>query len=325
MRRSTSNPPAQSPSLLSRAISVWLLAPLACSSGGDGGNAPLPTAANIAIASGNGQSGVITLPLSNPLVVAVTDANGDPVSGFTVQWSTAEGTIAASSRTGADGRATADWTLGATSGAVTATAGNPILTGSTKSVTFNATAIGASAAAVAGDNQAGVTQTVLPNPLIVELRDANNNPVPGKAVNWGSIVGGGSVNPTSTVSGTNGRAQTAFTPGCTVGGQSVNATVSGFTGSPVTFNASVALGSGSAEVDVNDNSFSPTSATICAGQQVNWTWRGGNQHNVTFDAGGPNSATQTTGTFSRTFPAAGTFTYVCTIHGSSMSGTVVVQ
>ena len=82
------------------------------------------------------------------------------------------------------------------------------------------------------------------------------------------------------------------------------------------------------QVTVGDNFFQPATVTVirdASGAVVRWNWSGQNPHNVTFDAGAPNSATQTSGTFSRTFTAAGSFTYFCTVHGRSMSGTVVVQ
>ncbi|MBA3759785.1 MAG: hypothetical protein H0X07_04575 [Gemmatimonadales bacterium] len=83
------------------------------------------------------------------------------------------------------------------------------------------------------------------------------------------------------------------------------------------------------QVTVGDNFFRPGTTTLPragGGVTVSWSWAGGNQHNVTFDAGGPNSATQTSGSFSRTFTEAGNFTYICTIHGRAvMSGTVAVQ
>jgi plastocyanin len=86
---------------------------------------------------------------------------------------------------------------------------------------------------------------------------------------------------------------------------------------------------GAAAVSIGDNFFNPAQVTVdrVDGQaKVTWTWSGNNQHNVTFDAGGPNSVTQSTGTFSRTFMDAGSFTYICTIHGRAvMSGTVQVQ
>ena len=76
-----------------------------------------------------------------------------------------------------------------------------------------------------------------------------------------------------------------------------------------------------------DNTFSPSSITITKGSAVVWNNTTGVTHNVTFSTAGapasiPNFAS---GTHSVTFPNAGTFAYNCTIHGLSMSGTVVVQ
>jgi plastocyanin len=76
------------------------------------------------------------------------------------------------------------------------------------------------------------------------------------------------------------------------------------------------------------NTFNPGSLTVSAGTTVTWDNQTGVTHNVTFDAktGAPtSSANFASGTFTATFPAAGTYPYHCTIHGLSMSGTVVVQ
>ncbi len=83
-------------------------------------------------------------------------------------------------------------------------------------------------------------------------------------------------------------------------------------------------------VNVNDNAFSPATQTIAAGETVLWQWKGANQHNVTWvtTSGTGNSATQSTGTYSRNFSAAGAYDYYCTIHGTAttgMRGSVVVQ
>ena len=78
-----------------------------------------------------------------------------------------------------------------------------------------------------------------------------------------------------------------------------------------------------ANVEVQDDQFVRAAVRVLEGGTVHWTWRGGNQHNVTF-TGGPASATQTNGTYQRTFETAGTFSYICTIHGQVMSGTVTV-
>ena len=79
------------------------------------------------------------------------------------------------------------------------------------------------------------------------------------------------------------------------------------------------------EVRVSNYAVSPATRTIAVGTTLTWRWASGSStHNVTF-SGGPASPDQASGTFARLFSAAGTFTYQCTIHGGSMSGTVTVQ
>ncbi len=86
-------------------------------------------------------------------------------------------------------------------------------------------------------------------------------------------------------------------------------------------------GAFSGTIQVKDNFFSPSSATISAGDSVTWHWNGGNHtatstgtSDFTFDSG-----PKTTGTYGFRFMTAGTARYVCTIHGSSMSGTITVK
>jgi plastocyanin len=76
-------------------------------------------------------------------------------------------------------------------------------------------------------------------------------------------------------------------------------------------------------VEVQDDRFVAPSVRVLEGGTVRWTWEGNNLHNVTF-AGGPSSGTQLDGAFERTFATAGTYPYLCTVHGQSMSGTVTV-
>ena len=71
------------------------------------------------------------------------------------------------------------------------------------------------------------------------------------------------------------------------------------------------------------------------GSTLTWTWDscagdiyGGTtcaSHSVQFDDGGESSAIQSSGTFSRTFASAGTYTYHCAVHGAAMAGTVIVK
>jgi len=77
-------------------------------------------------------------------------------------------------------------------------------------------------------------------------------------------------------------------------------------------------------VAVGDNIFTPANIVVAVGTTVTWTWSPNvTTHNVVFSDGNK-SPDQATGTFSRTFSAAGTFNYSCTLH-SGMNGTVKVQ
>lgn len=90
-------------------------------------------------------------------------------------------------------------------------------------------------------------------------------------------------------------------------------------------------------VNLADQSFNPGTVTVPAGTTVTWQWPntcsdgyGGYYtcptHGVVFDDGSNiQSATQSSGTFTRTFSAAGTYKYHCAVHGTAMSGQVVVQ
>ncbi|GAC1649612.1 MAG: hypothetical protein NVS4B3_06950 [Gemmatimonadaceae bacterium] len=77
-------------------------------------------------------------------------------------------------------------------------------------------------------------------------------------------------------------------------------------------------------VNVADNFYSPSANVVPVGTTVTWTWIGAVQHDVVFDDG-QKSVLQQTGTYSRQFPAAGAYSYHCTVHGLAMSGKVTVQ
>lgn len=72
------------------------------------------------------------------------------------------------------------------------------------------------------------------------------------------------------------------------------------------------------------SSFSPGSATIAVGDTVNWENKDTVAHTSTSDTGVWNSSIGAGGSFSRTFGAAGTFNYRCTLH-QGMNGTITVQ
>lgn len=91
--------------------------------------------------------------------------------------------------------------------------------------------------------------------------------------------------------------------------------------------AAVAMSSISDGYGASANSFTPGSVTVTLSGTVTWTNSTGFVHNVTFApaAGIPaNIPDLPSGSASRTFATAGTFSYRCTNH-SGMSGQVIVQ
>jgi plastocyanin len=134
--------------------------------------------------------------------------------------------------------------------------------------------------------------------------------------------GGGSTGPetgTPPPGGTNG-GTSGGTSGGTNGG-TTGGTTGGATGNSVT---------------VGRAAFSPASVTVAVNGTVTWKWDSCSDdayygqtcvaHSVTFDdASVTGSELIESGTFAKTFATAGTYKYHCAVHGTSMTGTVVVQ
>jgi plastocyanin len=79
-----------------------------------------------------------------------------------------------------------------------------------------------------------------------------------------------------------------------------------------------------ATVVLEDIVFKPKRITIEVGETVLWQFKDkGIKHNVVAEDRSFKSATKDTGNYRRTFRAAGTYPYVCTLH-PGMTGTVVV-
>ena len=92
-----------------------------------------------------------------------------------------------------------------------------------------------------------------------------------------------------------------------------------------------------ANVTVNDFYFGPSSVTIKKGGTVKWTWSSlnSNPHDVHLKSGPKglknkgSYSTKTTAVtgakFQKSFPTAGTYKFICTIHPTEMKLTVVVK
>lgn len=153
---------------------------------GDDDPIPVPEPASLAVAAGGGQTAAVGESLGTPLSVLVLDDSGQPFAGASVQWEATAGggsVSPATSQTGADGRASTDWTLGGLAGTQRVTASVSGLS----PVEFTATA------------QAGAAEEVVVTPgaptlealgatvqLSATVRDAFGNELAGSTVAWAS-------------------------------------------------------------------------------------------------------------------------------------------
>jgi hypothetical protein len=212
-------------------------------------------AAQLALDSGNNQSATVGTALAMPLVVATKDTNGNPVSGITVTFAVAMGGGSVSATTvvtNGQGQAQTALTVGTTAGPNTVTASATGLT----PITFTATGTAGAATqfvAVSGNNQSATVSKALPMPFIVAVKDANGNPVAGTTVAFAVTSGGGTLSASSVTTNTAGQAQTSLTVGATAGTNTVTASVTGLTGSPITFTASGTTGTATQIAAVSGN------------------------------------------------------------------------
>jgi len=164
---------------LAALASVLAAASLQCS----GDTTEPTTAANMIVVSGDGQSAPMGATLPDPLVVEVTDAQGDPVQGVTVHWDAdGVGSVSAGSvQTGSDGRASVQRVLGTTPGTQNTTAS----VGQSLSVTFSATATG-------GGTSAGIVIATNPpvSALDGEVFDPTMQPVVAVTADGGAPAAG---------------------------------------------------------------------------------------------------------------------------------------
>lgn len=153
-------------------------------------------AAQLSIAAGNNQSGMVSRATPVAPRVVVRDAGGNPVSGVVVSFAvTSGGGTVISGRQVSDAAGIAEagaWLLGPAPGTNTLSASAPGLA----PVTFTATAEPGQPtlmAAVSPTSQGGTAGTAVADPPSVVLRDAAGNVVPGVVVTFTVSAGGGTV------------------------------------------------------------------------------------------------------------------------------------
>jgi adhesin/invasin len=147
------------------------------------------------------------------------------------------------------------------SGSVTITAETPNGLSASGTVSWAPTAVAIVMVSGDGQNVPAGTQAALP--LVVEVRDAAQNPVSGFTVDFVVTAGpsGTSVNPASMVTDGQGRAQTTLTAGNAAGPITVEARATGLAGSPIIFTATATAAPGP-PASVSANSPLTQNATV---------------------------------------------------------------
>ena len=202
------------------------------------------------VVSGQEQQGAVNVELPNPVVVKVTDEDGNAIPGQIVNFRIVDGggsVFAGAAVTNANGLAQERWTLGKTAGetqTLQARAVDPETGAALVFATFTATAVAGPPTSIektAGDNTQATVGTAVADPPSVRLVDAFGNLVVGATVSFAVVSGGGSVTGASPTTDASGVARVgSWTLGSTAGTNTLSATASGLPGSPVLFTATAA-------------------------------------------------------------------------------------
>ena len=198
----------------------------------------------LVISAGNDQNGTSTFELTDPIAVLVLDADDNGVANVGVTFRIAKGQGRFSSHgprrtvtVNTNSRGFAEVSFTPTS------VGTLIVRASVRGLdpvafTVNARPPPAELVKVSGDTQRGSPSLALAEPFVVEVQDADNNPVAGVPVRFSVTAGGGKLSAATVKTGANGRAQTVLTLGSKRAVNSVSASVSGID-APVIFSTSI--------------------------------------------------------------------------------------
>ena len=210
----------------SRALVALLLALCACK----GGDAFVGAPRSITLSPASLSFGAVSS--SRQVTATVLDAQGDPISSATVEWSTDNPSVAAVS---SSGRVTA---RGSGSTKVRATVMLP-QSSIEDSVAVTVTQVPAHFLKFVGDLQIDTVSGTLPTPITVQVTDSNANPIAAIIVSFAVTSGGGHVSSARDTTDATGRASVQWTIGNAPGPNGLSAsTVVTIPGSPAAFTAS---------------------------------------------------------------------------------------
>ena len=130
-------------------------------------------------------------------------------------------------------------------------------------------------ASSSGDAQTGPVGQALGAPLQVVVTDGGA-PAAGATVTWSTTAATGSMTPTSTATDANGIASSSWALGTVAGPQSAQATLSGASGSPITFTATATAGEPTSLAEAGGNNQTGQINTALAPVQAKVTDEFGN-------------------------------------------------
>ena len=231
--------------LLRRLVAPFsTLLALACG----GGDLVLPSGGDpalIEIAEGNEQTGTAGLPLDDALVVRLVDTAGNGVSDQVVTWVVATGGGSVTPETGTtddEGLASAEWTLGPSTGPNTVSA----VVARVGGVTFRAIgtrddggpATPTTIEPIEGEDQSAPAGTTVAVPPAVRVTDDGGQPVGEVEVTFVVTGGGGTVTGDTRSTDADGIARVgSWTLGSAPGANTLEARAGSLLGSPVVFTA----------------------------------------------------------------------------------------
>ena len=209
---------------------VALVTALVTSTLSCGGDTPTeqPGQSLLTVVSGSGQQAVVGAELAQLVRVELVDSRVRPIAGKTITATVATGggsMSPVSGTTNADGEVTFRWRLGTTAGVQTVT----FSASDARSAEATALAVPGAAATItvaSGNGQTGVTSRTLSSPIVVQVRDAFGNAVPGATVSFAAIASG-FFTPQTATTASDGRATAEWTLGSTAGAHAATATVAG--------------------------------------------------------------------------------------------------
>ena len=179
--------------------------------------------------SGDDQKGYPGETLPYPLVVEVKDQFDEPLADVEVTFAVTVGAgtlTATTTKTDRNGRAQSELTLDPNAGIILVSVS---VSGIEKAELFTAEGVRTpqTISEISGDDQEGLPNTPLANPLVVEVQDKNGVALEGVPVTFDVTEGDGTLGVTSTVTDSNGRAESTLTLGLRPGTHTVEASAEG--------------------------------------------------------------------------------------------------